>query len=74
MSKHARIIGEVVYREGDGPNIIIPTGPCEIEETAHDVTISWVDGDTHGLAAMPLTDFKRYVARRAIEVGETSTA
>lgn len=74
MSKHARIIGEVVYREGDGPNIVIPAGPCEIEETAQDVTISWIDGDTHGLTAIPLSDFKRYVASRAIVVDEPSAA
>ena len=68
MSKKARITGEVVYREGDGANITIPSGPCEFEETAHDVTLSWVDGDTRGSTAIPLADFKRYVATRAIHV------
>ena len=69
MSKKARITGEVVYREGDGANIAIPSGPCEFEETAHDVTLSWVDGETRGLAAIPLTDFNRYLAEHAIELG-----
>lgn len=67
MVKSAYIKGEVTFREGDGAHIIIPRGPCEIEETAQDVTISWVDGETHGAAAIPITDFKRYVATRAIE-------
>ncbi len=74
MGKNAHIRGAVVYREGDGPNITIPQGPCEIEETAQDATISWVDGDTHGAAAIPLTDFKRYVATRAIELVATQPA
>lgn len=68
MVKSAHIKGEVSYREGDGPHITIPLGPCEIEETAQDVTISWVDGETHGAAAIPITDFKRYVASRAIQL------
>ena len=71
MVKSAHIKGEVSYREGDGPHINIPLGPCEIEETAQDVTISWVDGETHGAAAIPITDFKRYVAARAIVLTAT---
>ncbi|MEO8153155.1 MAG: hypothetical protein ABI605_08810 [Rhizobacter sp.] len=68
MSKKARITGEVVYREGDGPNITIPRGPCEFEATTNDVTLSWAEGDTRGSAAIPLTDFNRLVASHAIEV------
>lgn len=74
MGKNASIKGTVVYREGDGPNITIPLGPCEVEETALDVTISWTDGDTRGSAAIPLADFKRYLASKAIEVQATTTA
>jgi len=74
MVKSAHIKGEVSYREGDGAHINIPLGPCEIEETAQDVTISWVDGETHGAAAIPITDFKRYVATRVIEVAAVQPA
>jgi hypothetical protein len=74
MGKRAHIRGEVAYREGDGPNITIPVGPCEIEETAQDVTISWTEGDTHGSTAIPLTDFKRHVASKAIEILEPTPA
>ena len=68
MRQHARIKGTVEYREGDGASIAIRPGPCEVEATALDVTISWTDGDTRGSAAMPLTDFKRFVANGAIEL------
>jgi hypothetical protein len=68
MAQRAHIHGQVVYREGDGPNITIPVGPCEIDATSQDVTISWTDGDTRGCAAIPLSDFKRHVASKAIEV------
>ena len=74
MVKSAHIKGEVSYREGDGPHITIPLGPCEIEETAQDVTISWVDGDTRGSAAIPITDFKRYVSSGAIELTAVAPA
>ena len=68
MKKHAHITGEVEYREGDGPNITIRKGPCEVEASALDVTISWTDAQTHGAAAIPLADYQRYVASQAIEV------
>lgn len=71
MIQQARITGKVEYREGDGANITIRPGPCEVEETALDATISWTDGETHGSAAMPLTDYRRYVRSKAIHVDGT---
>jgi hypothetical protein len=68
MIKVARISGKVEYREGDGPNITIRPGPCEVEETGQDATISWSDGDTRGSAAMPMADFRHYVASQAIQI------
>jgi hypothetical protein len=66
MARQARIVGTVTYREGDGSSIAIRPGACEIVESEQDVTISWVDGDTRGSTAIPLTDFKRYVATKHI--------
>jgi len=66
MARQARIVGNVTYREGDGPSITIRAGPCEIVESEQDVTISWVDGETRGSTAIPLSDFKRYVAKKDI--------
>lgn len=68
MIKNARITGKVEYREGDGANITIRPGPCEVDETALDATISWTDGDSHGSAAIPIADYRRYVASKAIQV------
>ena len=62
MSQTAQIIGTVEYREGDGPNIAIRTGRVQVQTTASDATLSWTDGDTHGSAAMPLTEFDIHVA------------
>lgn len=66
---HARIIGQVEYREGDGPTMPIPLGPCEVEEGIDDVTLAWSDGETHGSTAMPLSDFRRYVDDGKIVLG-----
>ena len=66
MSRQAQIVGKVEYREGDGPSIVIREGPIEVEETALDATLSWTDGETHGSAAMPLSDFRRFLAGRTI--------
>jgi hypothetical protein len=68
MNRRARIRGDVHYREGDGARIAIRTGPVDIVETEQDVTISWVDGKTRNSAAMPASDFARYVECGAIEV------
>lgn len=68
MGKHARIAGEVEYRKGEGTNIPIRPGPCEIDETALDATISWSDGDSRGSAVMPMADYRRYVAGQAIHI------
>jgi hypothetical protein len=68
MNKQARITGPVEYREGDGANITIRPGPCEVDETALDATISWTDGDSHGSAAMPIADYRRYLSNGAIQI------
>ena len=74
MNRNARIAGKVEYREGDGANITIRPGPCEVDETALDATISWTDGDSHGSAAMPIADFRRYVASKAIQIDGVKAA
>ncbi len=73
MTQSARIAGKVEYREGDGANITIRPGPCEVEVTALDATISWTDGDSRGVAAMPIANFRDYVANKAIQIGGDKT-
>jgi hypothetical protein len=68
MAQQAHIVGKVEYREGDGPNIAIRPGPVQVETALYDATLSWTDQDTRGSAAMPLTDFKRYVAEGKIRL------
>lgn len=64
----ARIQGKVEYREGDGPNIAIRPGPVGVQVTAIDATLSWADGETRGSAAMPIADFRNYLAQGAIKL------
>jgi hypothetical protein len=73
MAKQAHITGAVQYREGDGPNITIRPGPIQVEETEMDATISWSDIDSHGSAAMPIADYRRYVSSKAIQLDETAS-
>lgn len=68
--KHGRIVGPMTYREGDGVEIPIRMGPCEVEETQLDVTLTWSDGHTHGSTAIPVGDYKRYVASGVLVVEE----
>ncbi|HSI56243.1 MAG TPA: hypothetical protein VLA16_01720 [Ideonella sp.] len=66
MAKTAQIVGTVTYREGDGPEILIRPGLCEVDVNELDVTLTWSDGDTHGSTAMPTGDFQRYLTTQAI--------
>lgn len=68
MSQTAQIVGKVEYREGDGPNIVIRPGPVKVETGLNDATLSWVDEEVRGSAAMPLADFKRYVTEGKIKL------
>ncbi len=74
MPRSAHVTGQVEYRQGDGANIIIRPGPCEVEETALDATLSWVDGDWHGSAAMPIASFRGYVGSGAIQFTDSVAA
>ena len=60
-TKHGRVVGPLTYREGDGVEMTIPTGPCEIEVTDLDVTLTWVDGENRGATAVPRDEFARYI-------------
>lgn len=72
MKQHAQIVGEVFYREGDGPQIQIRPGPVEVELTERDATLSWAEGESRGLTAMPMTEYKRFVAEGAIRLDDAS--
>lgn len=61
MAQTARIVGKVEYRGGDGPAVEIREGPVEVSLSNTDATLSWVEEDAHGSAAMPIGDFRRYV-------------
>jgi hypothetical protein len=66
---HGEVRGPMTYREGDGVDITIPLGPCEVEVTELDVTLTWTDGDTHGAAAIPLGEYTRYVTSGVLKIG-----
>ena len=66
MAQEAQVTGKVEYREGDGVNMTIRPGPVDVQTTATDATLSWTDGETRGSAAMPIGDFKSYVAKGLI--------
>jgi hypothetical protein len=68
MSQSGQIVGDVQFRPGDGANMPIPRGRVEIEPSQAEVTLSWVDGETHGAATLPLNEFKRYVSEGAIQL------
>ena len=70
--KQGRVHGKLAYREGEGVEILIPEGPCEIEITAMDVTLTWVDGETHGATAIPLADYHQHLMEGSLVVEQGS--
>lgn len=68
MAQSARIVGKVSYRGGDGPPVEIREGPVEVSITDADATLSWVEDEVRGSAAMPIGDFRRYVGEGHIRL------
>ncbi len=74
MLSSANIIGKVEYRQGDGVNLTIRPGPCEVELSTLDATLSWTDGESLGSASIPIATYQRYVAKKAILVNKATAA
>ncbi|KQP46226.1 hypothetical protein [Pseudorhodoferax sp. Leaf274] len=70
MAQSAQIVGNVEYRDGDGPSLVIRQGPVEVSTTPQDATLSWEEegGEVHSSTSMPIADFQRYVAEGAIRL------
>lgn len=68
MAQSAQIVGKVEYRGGDGPPVEIREGPVEVSLSSADATLSWVEEESHGSAAMPIGDFRRYVKEGKIKL------
>ena len=66
MTTTVTVQGLVQYRLGEGPLCTVPPGQVQVETAPTDVTLSWGDGETHQAAAMPASDFLRYVSSKAI--------
>ena len=66
--KRCRIEGEVLYADGDGMQQVIPRGDCQVETTAQDATVSWIDDGISTVTALPLETYQRYVADGQIVV------
>ena len=74
MTQTARVVETIEYREGDGPAMEIREGPVEVSITELDVTLSWVEGDTHGSAAIPTDDFQRFLDEGKLVLDESGAA
>jgi hypothetical protein len=68
MTTRAVVKGIVEYRLGDGPLCSVPQGPVEIDPGANDVTLSWGNDVSRQSAAIPASDFSRYVTSKAIVI------
>jgi 2-methylisocitrate lyase-like PEP mutase family enzyme len=64
----AHIIGEVDFRQGEGPLRTIPRGIVQVETTPTDAVFTWQDEQTHAVAAMPVANFCQYIADGVIVV------
>lgn len=67
LSQSAFICGEVTYRTGDGPMMVIRPGAVQVEINEHDVTLGWEDGDSRMSALMPRSEYARFIGTGAIK-------
>jgi len=65
----ARIAGPVEFRAGDGPQLKIPEGNCQILMADDSVVLTWMDTGQSLTAAIPKIDFDRYIEQGAIVLG-----
>ncbi len=68
MKANAQIVGKVEFRTGDGPMLVIPEGPVEVQTGPRDATLSWHDDDANGAATLTLGEYQHYVAQGAIRL------
>ncbi|MDM0008113.1 hypothetical protein QTI51_23485 [Variovorax sp. J22G73] len=67
MPANANVTGDVEYRAGDGPLILIPQGPIEVELAPDSAVLSWGDAGNIQTAAIPLAEYQRYLDEGVIE-------
>ena len=66
MPANAQVVGNVEYRAGDGPSIVIPPGPIEVRLTFDSAVLSWGDDGAAQTTAIPIDEYHRSVADGAI--------
>ena len=67
MPANAKVTGDVEYRAGDGPLILIPPGPIEVQLAPDSAVLSWGDDGNMQTAAIPLSEYQRYLSEGVIE-------
>ncbi len=67
LTQSAFICGEVSYRTGDGPMVVIRPGPVSVEVGTHDVTLGWEEDASRLSAVMPRTEYARFIGEGAIK-------
>ncbi|MDM0107038.1 hypothetical protein QTH97_18980 [Variovorax sp. J22R24] len=70
MPANAQVVGKVEYRAGDGPSIVIPPGPIEVQLSFDSAVLSWGDEGAVQTTALPIAEYQRYVAEGAIVEGK----
>lgn len=69
MAANAKIVGRLEYRAGDGPVLMIPPGPVEIEMAEDSAVLSWGDQGNVQTTAIPIDDYQRYLREGVIKEG-----
>ncbi len=67
MAANAKVTGNVEYRAGDGPLILIPQGPIEIELAPDSAVLSWGDAGSMQTTAIPIAEYQRYLNEGVIQ-------
>lgn len=67
MPANAKVTGDVEYRAGDGPLILIPQGPIEVQLAPDSAVLSWGDAGNIQTAAIPLSEYERYLGEGVIK-------
>ena len=61
MTMKAKVLGPLPYAGPDGPQPMVPRGPCRVAPHGDTVTLTWIEGDSEETAVISQDQFEQHV-------------
>ena len=64
----AMVTIEFVCQRRNGSHVVVPPGPCLVEQGEHFAAISWAQPNGNNRAEVSLSDFEQFVLRGRLDM------